>query len=170
MDWLGTIGKLAPTVASALLGPMGGAAVSAIGGILGLTDATQTQIADVLRNGQMTPEQISKIRELELQYQNDEKERGFRYAELEFKDRDSARKANVDGGMQKHLFYLSLVLLALCIGTEIYVLLNGVPEKANELVIGRVLGLLDAVAIGVFQYWYGSSKGSSDKTTLMAQK
>ena len=46
MDWTKTLQALAPTVASAILGPLGGIAVSAIGNILGVSDATQAEIAE----------------------------------------------------------------------------------------------------------------------------
>lgn len=167
MDWMNTIKTLAPTVAMALGGPLAGAAVTALGAAFGVTDATQDKIADVLRNGQLTPEQVGKLRALELQYQNDEKERGFRYAELAFKDRDSARQANVQGGTQKLLFWLSLVLLTTSIGAEIFVLFRGVPGEADPLIVGRILGLLDSVALLVLNYWYGSSSGSANKTELL---
>ena len=169
MDWLGTLKSLAPTVASALAGPLGGVAVSAIGGLLGVTDATQDKIADAIQSGQMTPEQISQLKALELQYQNDEKERGFKYAELVFKDRDSAREANVQGGTQRHLFWLSLTLLSATLGCEMLVLFKGYPASASEIIVGRVLGLMDSVALMVLAYWYGSSNGSSQKSELLAR-
>jgi len=168
MDWLSTLKSLAPTVASALLGPLGGVAVSAIGSLLGVSEATQDKIAEVIQSGQMTPEQISQLKQLELQYQNTEKERGFKYAELAFKDRDSARQANVQGGTQKHLFWLSLLLLAATLGCEIFVLFHGYPPETSEIVVGRVLGLMDSVALMVLAYWYGTSSGSDKKTDLMA--
>jgi hypothetical protein len=168
MDWLGTLKTLAPTVASALLGPLGAVAVGALGGLLGVSDATQDKIADAIQAGQLTPEQIGKLKELELEYQNNEKERGFKYAELAFKDRDSARNANVQGGTQKYLFWLSLVLLAFTLGVEGYVLFKGVPPDAPELIVGRVLGLMDSVALMVLSYWFGTSNGSSEKTQMMA--
>lgn len=169
MDIKEVIGKLAPTVASALLGPMGGAAVAAIGGILGISEPTQDKISDIIKSGQMTSEQVANIRVLELQYQNDEKERGFKFAELEFKDRDSARNANVAGGTQMALFWLSLVILVVTLGTEVVVLFNGYPQTLPEIVVGRVLGLMDSVAMMVLAYWYGSSSGSKAKTDLLAQ-
>jgi hypothetical protein len=167
MDWLK---QLAPTVATALLGPLGGVAISALGNILGVSDATQEKITEAIQGGRMTPEQISELKKLELQYQNDEKERGFKYAELAFKDRDSARKANVEGGTQLHLFWLSLFLLAITLGTEIWVLHYGYPESLSEIIVGRVLGLMDSVAILVLGYWYGTSNGSAQKSELLAAK
>jgi len=168
MNWLDTLKSLAPTVASAFLGPLGGIAVSAVGGLLGVSDATQEKIAEVIKTGQLTPEQIGKLKELELEYQENEKERGFRYAELAFKDRDSARKANVEGGTQKPLFWLSMVLLAVTLGCEAVVLFHGLPADTPDIVVGRVLGLMDSVALMVLSYWYGTSNGSAQKSELLA--
>lgn len=169
-NWKDTLLSLAPTVATALGGPLAGVAVGAIGKILGIDNATTELVADVINSGKMTPDQISEIKKLELQYQNEEAERGFKYADLAYKDRDSARKANVEGGTQKYLFWLSLVLLILTVGTEIYVLFNGYPkEMVPEVIVGRVLGLMDAVAMMVLSYWYGTTSASSHKTNLLSQ-
>jgi len=169
MDWLATLKSVAPTVASAMFGPLGAVAVASVGELLGLSGATKDKISEIIQTGQMTPEQIGKLRELELEYQNNEKERGFRYAELSFKDRDSARQASVSGGTQKMLFWLSLVLLVLTIGTEIAVLFYGYPDKTPEIIVGRVLGLMDAVAMLVLSYWYGTTNGSAVKNELLSQ-
>ena len=170
MDWLATLKTVAPTVASAIFGPLGAVAVASVGELLGLSSATKDKISEIIQAGQMTPEQIGKLRELELEYQNNEKERGFKYAELSFKDRDSARTANVSGGTQKPLFWLSLLLLSITLGTECMVLFNGYPEGTDPLVVGRVLGLMDAVAMLVLSYWYGTTNGSAVKNELLAAK
>jgi hypothetical protein len=169
MGWRETLMSIAPTVATALGGPLAGAAVSAIGGMLGVDNPTENSIADAITSGKLTPDQLSKLKELELQYQNDEKERGFKYADLAFRDRDSARKANVAGGTQKPLFWLSLFLLALTLGTEIWVLFVGYPDALPEIVVGRVLGLMDAVSMVVLNYWYGTTNGSAQKTELLSR-
>ena len=170
MDWMQTLKQLAPTVASAFLGPLGGVAVAAVGNLLGVSDATQDKIAQAIQAGQLTPEQLGQLKELELRFQAEERERGFRYSELAFKDRDSARKANVEGGTSRLLFAMSVVLLIITLGSEVYVLFNGVPEGAPEIIIGRVLGLMDSVALMVLAYHYGSSSGSAVKSQMLAQK
>lgn len=168
MDWLSTIKTVAPTVAAALGGPMAGEAVAALIGIVGGTG--QEDVRKAIESGRLTAEQISHLRQLELQFQENEHERGFKYAELAFKDRDSARQANVAGGTQKALFWLSVVLLVLCLGTEVTVLVKGLPQGTSELVVGRVLGLLDAIAMTVLSYWYGTSSSSAVKTEMLANK
>lgn len=154
MDWLATLEKLAPTVATAMGGPLAGAAVSALGNLFGV-DASK--VSTYISSGQLTPEQVSKLRELELSYQNDEKERGFKYTELVYKDRESARTSNVAGGVQNKLFYLTLLLLGLTLGSEGWVLFHGYPPEIPEIIVGRVLGLLDSIALTVLAYWFGAS-------------
>ena len=169
MAWQDIVRTVAPTVATALLGPLGGAAISALGNVLGIDDATQSKISAAIEQGQMTPEIVAKLKELEMQYQENEKERGFKYEELAFKDRNSARQANVVGGIQEKVFWLSLVLLVITIGSEIGVLFFGYPTGTSEMVVGRVLGLMDAVAMMIMAYYYGSSSSSNHKTELLAQ-
>ena len=170
MDWLATLKQLAPTVATAFLGPLGGVAVAAVGNLLGVSDATQDKIASAITSASLTPEQVSQLKELELEYKAKEQELGFKYADLAFQDRDSARKANVAGGTQKPLFWLSLILLIATLGCEIFVLFHGYPAEIPEIIVGRVLGLMDAVAMMVLSYWYGTTSGSAQKNELLAAK
>jgi len=158
----------APTIASVLLGPVAGMAVSGLGKVFGIDSATMKDITKIVEDGKVSPDQLSEIRKLELEYQDHEKERGFRYADLEFRDRDSARKANVAGGTQVMLFWLSLVLLGVCLGMEGVVLFKGYPVDIPEIIVGRVLGLADSVVLLVSNYWYGSSLSSARKSEVIA--
>ena len=153
---------LAPTVASVLGGPLAGMAVTALGGIFGMSDATQDKLADVIANGQMTPEQVAAIKELELRFQNDEKERGFRYAELEFKDRDSARQMQV-ATRSVTPEALSWLIVGATLAMECYVLTQGIPPALPDIVAGRILGTLELAFGTVMAFWLGSSYGSRMK-------
>lgn len=166
MDWTKTLQALAPTVASAFLGPLGGVAVSAIGNILGVSDATQDKIAQAITTGQMTPEQVANIKALELQYQNDEKERGFKYAELEFKDTDSARNMAVQTKSTTPTILSYGVLIGG--GSMMGAILMGYA-KADSVLAGTLIGYAVSEMKQVLQYWFGSSRSSQDKTDLLAQ-
>lgn len=170
MDWTAIVKSVAPTVATALGGPLAGAAVTAIGAALGVSDPTQEKIADMFTRGQLTSEHIAELKKLELQYQNEERERGFKYASLAAQDRDSARKASVAGGTQKYLFWLSIFLLVMTLGSEMWVLFVGYPRMVPEIVVGRILGLMDSVALLVLGYWYGTTDQSRQKTELLHGK
>lgn len=165
MEWLKNI---APTVASALLGPMGGMAVTALGNILGIDSATQDEIKRSFESGQLTPEQLTEIKKLEMEYRQKEKELDFSYAKLAADSQADARKFAVDSGTGKWMFVLSLFLLTVTLGCEIWVLFKGYPDAIPEIVVGRILGLMDAVALLVLQFHYGTTQGSQYKTQLLA--
>lgn len=167
MNWIDTLKALAPTVATALGGPLAGAAVSALGGILGVPDATQDAIAKLFKDGQLSQEHLAEIRKLELQFQNDEKERGFKYSELEFKDRDSARNmATATHSVTPAV--LTWLIVVLTLAAEAALLFNQVPPGADPIIIGRVLGTMDSALVMVLSFWFGSNSSSQQKTALLA--
>ncbi len=67
------------------------------------------------------------------------------------------------------LLVMSCLILAFCLGAELAVLFIGYPPGVPEVIVGRVLGTLDAAAMLVLSYHYGSSAGSARKSELMAQ-
>ena len=167
MDWLGTLGKLAPTVASALLGPLGGAAVAAVGEIIGISEPTQDKIKSAIEQGSLTGEQISALKTLELKLKAEEAERGFRYAELEFKDRDSARVRDADlakAGKKNYRADLMFILAVAVICGLVYLIwkdqtINEFLKGIVTLVLGRFLGYLD----NIYNFEFGTTRGSRDK-------
>ena len=169
MNWLDTIKKLAPTVASALGGPLAGIAVTAIGELFNIASPTTAKIQEAIENGSLTGEQISGIRQLELKLKSEEAERGFKYAELEFKDRDSARNMNIQTGA-KTPAVLTWIIVAIVLGLEGMILFNGMPVGVSEIVTGRILGTLDMSLMMVLAFWFGTTYGSGRKTDLLNTK
>ena len=169
MNWLDTIKTIAPVVASALGGPLSGLAVTAIGSLFNMAEPTQDKIKAAIENGQLTGEQISGIRELELKLKADEAERGFKYAELEFKDRDSARNMNIQTGA-KTPAVLTWIIVAIVLGLEGMILFHGMPAGVSEIVTGRILGTLDMSLMMVLAFWFGTTYGSGRKTDLLSAK
>lgn len=171
MYWMKTITALAPTVASALLGPLAGAAISAIGGILGIDQATESTIKEAITRGQLTPEQLAQIKQLELKYQSEEKERGFRYAELEFKDRDSARLRDAEflkSGRTNYRADIMFVLAVFVICALVWAIwkdpnINEFIKGIVTLVLGRFLGYLD----NIYSFEFGTTRGSRDKDSTI---
>ena len=160
--------SVAPTIASALLGPLGGVAVAGLGKIFGIDNATTADITKAIQSGKLTPDQLADIQKLELQFKNDEAERGFKYSELEFKDRDSARNLAV----QTHSITPSLLtwlVVVLVLTAEGLMLFNVVPPGADPIILGRILGTMDSALIMVLSFWFGSNSNSQRKTELLAQ-
>lgn len=160
MDWTDTLKSVAPTVATALLGPLGGAAVTAIGSIFGVDGATTDKIKKIITDGQMTPEQVSQLKALEMQYQDNEKERGFKYAELATDNTKDARQ------MQSTV--RSWIPGALAIGVTVgffgilAAMLYGVKVNDNNALL-ILLGSLGTSWGAVINFYFGSSQSSQAK-------
>jgi len=160
------LSNIAPTVASALLGPLGGVAVAGITKILGIDGGTVADVTKAISDGRVTPEQVAEIRKLEMQFQSEEKERGFRYSELEFKDRDSARnrEVQVKDNTNKILAFTVVGAFIAMVGAT----LLGYA-KVESVLAGTLVGYLSAKCEQVLAYYFGSSAGSLAKTNLLAQ-
>jgi len=167
MDWQATIKQIAPTVATALLGPMGGAAVAAIGAALNIDDATPDKLQSAIAAGQVTPEQLGQLKALEMQYQADEAERGFKYAELVFKDTADARAREVatKDNTNRILAYIVLGSFVAMVAVTLLGL-----AKVESVLAGTLVGYLSAKAEQVLSYYFGSSSGSRLKTELMVSQ
>ncbi len=167
MAWQDTLKTLAPTVATALGGPLAGAAVTALGSVFGISEPTSDKIAKLFVDGQVSADNLAAIRKLELDYQNQEKERGFKYSELAFKDVDSARQMQI----LTHSKMPAVLTVLVTVGFfGILSLLFFHPElKGNEIVMVMV-GQLSAVWAGCVAFYTGTTYGSANKNALLAAK
>lgn len=172
MDWSQILKTLAPTVASAVLGPLGGAAVSAIANAIGIEESTQEAVAKAFTEGKLTPEAIERLKALEMDYQNQERERGFKFSDLEFKreelvikDRDSARSMQI----ATHSKMPAILTILVTIGFfSVLGALLAMPElKANEIVLVMV-GQLSAVWGACVAFYVSTTFSSANKNQLLA--
>jgi hypothetical protein len=158
--------SLAPTIASALLGPLGGVAVAGLGKIFGVQDATIDTVTEAFQQGKLTPEMIAEIKKLEMQLQADEKERGFKYAELEFKNTDSARD------MQKETKSWFPAALSSAITLGFFGILGWMlydDNIVNSEPVLIMLGSLGASFGAVINFWLGTSNSSQMKDRIIAR-
>ena len=150
---------IAPTLATAVAGPLGGAAVTALANKLGVSDSVDA-VAKAIAGD---PAAAQKIAELELEY-----------AKLDAQDRDSARKAYTAIATSENATKLDkLVVPILALGVVgLAFSLIGVlmfidtPNDQQQLVI-FALGFITSAAGQVLSFYFGSSQGSKDKTEDM---
>ncbi|PUE09006.1 hypothetical protein B9Z51_08720 [Limnohabitans sp. T6-5] len=161
MDWLK---QLAPTIACALGGPLAGMAIDSLCKATGM-DAKD--IKQAIAGNTLSAEQLAAVKQAEAELQAQADQLGLDFAKLEVADRQGARDASVAGGTAGRVFALSCALLVIAIGAELWVLFHGYPKTVPEIVAGRILGLLDAIATMVLAYHYGSSSGSKEKTDAL---
>lgn len=163
LDWLKTI---APTVAAALGGPLAGVAVEVLGRVLGMEAATIDDIQQELQSGQLSGEQLAAIKQAELELKAKEQELGFKFEELVFKDIADARarEVAVKDNTNRVLAYGVIGAFIAMVGAT----LAG-WTKVDSVLAGTLIGYLSAKAEQVLAYYFGSTKGSADKTALIAK-
>ena len=148
-DLFNLLKGFAPTLATAVAGPLGGAAVSAIASRLGVSDS----VAEVAKAIAGDPAAAQKIAEMELEY-----------AKLDAADRDSARKNETALATSEHTPMLNksvTPILALVVVIawgliQYHLLTHVVPNEMREIII-RVLGTLDGALVMVLSYYFGAS-------------
>ena len=160
-ELLGLLKGLAPAVATAVGGPLGGRPVIAIANKFGVADDVEA-VAKAIAGD---PEAATKLAELDL-----------RQFELENEDRDSARHMqetalNQEDKFAKHFIYWFAWFWS--VGSMVYffaITFGTVPPSGKDfgnIILGFLLGTAVATIISFF---YGSSKSSKDKTDTMTKE
>lgn len=166
MSLLDILGSVAPTIASALPGPLGGIAKGIVTGLLGLKpNASQDEIEKTLATS--NPEMLVKLHQADLDFQAKMKEMDVDLDKLAAADTSDARQMQVSTRAKTPAILATIVVGAWC-GVMGLLLFHGIPV-ANTPLIMRALGLLDGALMLVLGFYFGSSFGSLRKTEIMAQ-
>lgn len=159
-DLLNILKGIAPTLATAVAGPLGGAAVSAIANRLGVGDSVEA-VAKAIAGD---PAAAAKLQELELEY-----------AKLDNEDRASARSMQIaalqqDDWLAKNFIYIFTATWSIFAMTYFAFVTFGTVAESGIRMADTILGvLIGTVLTGFFNFFFGSSKGSKDKTDALAK-
>ena len=168
--WKQVLDAVAPTIGTALGGPVAGLALQAIAkNLLGKETATQTEIADLVLSA--TPEQLTTLKRIENEFKAQMTQLEIDVFKLEIEDRKSARKMAVATSLWPQIILSALAVITF--GIVLYVLFTNptaVFDDWQKTTIGMLLGVLLGEVKQVFGYWIGTSKSSADKTDLLADK
>ena len=160
------IGGVAPTLATALGGPLAGAAVHTIAEALGVDVppkfTSDSSFVGRLRDaiGGATPEQRAAIIKAEHDFEARMRELDIDLARLHAEDRQSARQA-----FTRHRSFLVpaiAVMVMLAFFATVGGVLFGVPGLAAEhsVLAGTVVGYVSAKADQVVSFFFGSSEAA----------
>ena len=86
MDWLK---QIAPTVATALGGPLAGMAVSAISKAIGVDE---DKVQDMISSNKLSADQVAQLKLAEIELAKQAQELGLNFEKLAVDDRKSARE------------------------------------------------------------------------------
>lgn len=159
-NWKETLAAVAPTLASALGGPLAGSVVSVIGNkLLGVEDATESQIAEAIKKA--SPEQLVALQKINNQYEIDMKS-------LDVQNTEGARNLAIKTSMAPQVT-LSTIYTVGYFGL-MAALLSGkvsIPVDIDDMVM-TLLGIMTAAQAQIMNFWFGSSSGSKEKTNKLA--
>ena len=148
-DLISMVSKFAPAIGTALGGPLGGLAVSAIAERLGVKD----EVEAVTKAIKADPEAAMKLKQLEIEK--------FK-AVLADKDSARNREATIATSEKAPLLNklispaLALIVVSAWVGIQFTLINSTVPQEMRELV-ARVLGTLDGALMVILSYYFGAS-------------
>lgn len=157
MDWLKSI---APTIASALGGPLAGLAVDAVSKAIGI-DPKDVQAT--IDSGKLTAEQIASIKEAEIAMAARAQELGLDFEKLAVDDRKSARD------MQNKTNSWIPGVMAIVVTLGFFGILVGLMTqqfKTSEALM-IMLGSLGTAWTGIIAFYFGSSASSQAKDEMI---
>ena len=163
-DWKSVVGTVAPTIATALGGPLAGLAVKAIGGVFGLGEgATEADVAAKLAGA--TPDDLLRLKEADQKFAIEMRRLDVDLERIAAGDRDSARQ------MQREtrswaVPVLASVVVSGFIASSIAVLggwVDGLKDPLIAALVGSVLGNITAATMLVLNFYFGTTASSRTK-------
>ncbi|CAB4134306.1 hypothetical protein UFOVP266_44 [uncultured Caudovirales phage] len=158
------IGSVAPTIATALGGPVAGLAVKAISGALfGHEDGTQDDIMTALANP--TGDQLAALKKIDADFKVQMKSLDIDLERIMAGDRASARD------MQKET--KDWIPRALAVGVTFgffgilfYMLIFGLPTTGNEAML-LMLGALQTAWTSIIAFFFGASSSDASRDKML---
>jgi len=162
---LDLVRTVAPSIASAVGGPLAGMATKAISeALLGKPDGSEEELLQAAAKA--TPEQLLALKKAENDFALQMRELDIDLERIASEDRDSARNREIKtkdwtpkilaGGITVGYF-----------GVLFYMLTHGLPTTGGSEAMLVMLGTLGTAFGGVMAYYFGSSAGSKEKTEAL---
>lgn len=168
-DLTKVLGTVAPWIGTALGGPLGGMAVQAVAGALGLSDQTAESIKSALSGA--TQEQLLAIKQADNDFAVQMQQLGFKQiADLEalaVDDRKSARDMQASQ-RSKIPAALSIMVTAGYFGILAGVMTGQLKLDDSQALL-LMLGSLSTAWGGVMAFWFGTTADSGRKTDIIAR-
>jgi len=163
-DWRGAVKTVAPWIGTALGGPFGGMAAKALShAVLGKDEGTEDEIAEAMRVAD--PATFERIKKSEQDFKLQMEAMGVKREQLASEDRKSAREMFI---ATKTWIVPTLAGLTVAgfFGTMTLVLMGEVDTDST--ILGFVLGQISAKTEQVYNFYFGSSAGSKEKTAALS--
>ena len=152
------IGTVAPTLGTALGGPMGGMAVNMISKVLKIDPAASPQKMQAAMEA-ATPEQLAELKKVEGEFEARMKELDVDLFKLETADVQDARKVFAKDWTPR---IFGLTALFGFVG-YIFLVTMQPPDQNSDTIVSLVLGYLGGLVSGIASFYFGASNKDSEK-------
>jgi hypothetical protein len=145
------VGAVAPTLGTALGGPLGGAAASMISDALGC-DNDEKSINKALQSA--TPDELAVVKEADREFDAKMKELDVDLFALETQDKQDARKHFAKDWTAKFIGLIMVVFFCSYIA-----MITVMPPEQNSMeLINLVLGYMGGLVSAVISFYFGASQ------------
>ena len=164
------IGSAAPIVGGLIGGPAGAGIGTAISQILGVAN-TPDAVVNALKTD---PDALVKLKQYEIDHKYDLQKLQLEAVKADLADVQDARNRQnqheiATGKSDVNLYVLAWTIVAGFFGLIAIMMYVAIPAESNNIIY-MLFGTLAAGFGSVMQYFFGSSKGSKDKTRLLARE
>jgi hypothetical protein len=163
---LNLVKTVAPSLATAVGGPLAGMATRAISdALLGKPDGTEDELIDAAAKA--SPDQLLALKKAEQDFAVRMRELEIDLQRIDAADRNSAREREVKTGDWTPKALAGAVTLGF-FGVLGYMIAYGLPTQGGEALL-VMLGTLGTAWGGIVSYYFGSSAGSKEKSEAMSR-
>ena len=162
MNWediKGAVGKIAPLVGTAIGGPAGAAIGSMVSSALGV-DNTPDAVAHALKTN---PDAAIKLRQFELENEQDIRAHAFKVLDVELKDVQNARQTHKHNPMPMVI----CILLTIMTAAGAYMLFTLEIPDTNRQIAYLLFGTLLAKWGDSIAYWVSTTRSSAEKNRFI---
>jgi len=167
MDWKSIVGTVAPTLATALGGPLAGLAVQTVGSLLGLGDKADEQAVMEAVKG-ATPDDLLKLKGADADFKLKMAQLGIDIERIAADDRNSARQREIQA-KDSIPGIMALGVTVGFFGLLAWMMAYSPPDGSKD-VLNIMLGALGAAWTSIVSYYFGSSAGSAKMKEIMGAR
>jgi hypothetical protein len=156
----GLLGQFAPTLATAVGGPLAGLAAKTVSNVLlGRPDGSPQELEAAISNA--TPEQLAALKKVDADFRVRMRELDIDLERVQAGDRANARQRELTARDWTPKV-LAFFIVGGFFGCLVWMLIKGMPTSGTEAIL-MMLGALTNTVTAVVAYYFGSSAGSREK-------
>jgi hypothetical protein len=160
----GLLKTVAPTIATAVGGPLGGVAMKFLADKF--TGGDTGSVEDFLLSAD--PQALKALKVADMEFQKEMRSLDIDLERVHALDRDSARGLAKSKGIWPQVVISAVYSVGYFV--VVYMFMAGHIQVAPEhnVMFGGLLGVLTTAQVQIMNFWFGSSSGSKEKTQVLA--